>query len=330
LEAVMPFRVLATARSFCNSAGPHHDFLRLNDCEVDRCAQDHPLSADELRKLIRGYDGAILGLDICDASVIERADSLRVISRYGAGVDQVDLDAAARRGIAVTNAPGANSLAVAELCIGLMFSLARNIPQVAAAARAGQWKRSAGWELSGKTLGIIGLGEVGRLVAVRALALGMTVLAHDPFSQRTVDGVQRVDLTSLLQGSDVITLHCALTPETRHLINAERLSDVRSGAYLINTARGDLVDEQALYEALSQGNLSGAAADVFHDDPPDGSPLLTLDHFIATPHTGATTREAVQRVAMMAAQNLVTVLRGEPCQYIVNAVALEAVKAARG
>ncbi len=322
----MPFRVLATARSFCNSDGPHHEFLHRNDCQVDRHAQAHPLGADELREIIAGYDGVILGLDTCDASVIERADRLRVISRYGAGVDQVDLDAASRRGIAVTNAPGANKIAVAELAIGLMFALARKIPQVAAAARAGQWKRSPGWELSGKTLGIVGLGEIGREVAVRAQALGMRVVAHDPFSKQQVAGVQTVDLPTLLQQSDVITLHCALTPETRHLINAERLAQMRSSASLINTARGDLVDEDALYNALQHGQLGGAAADVFHADPPSSSLLLRLDNFIATPHIGATTYESIQRVSMLSAQNLVAVLRGEPCDHIVNAAALEARK----
>ncbi len=318
----MSYRILATARSFCNSDGPHHEYLRVNDCIVERHAQEHPLRADELRQMIPGYDGAILGLDICDASVIERADRLRVISRYGAGVDQVDLEAASRRGIDVTNAPGASKIAVAELCVGLIFALARNIPQVAAGASKGVWKRSAGWELYGKTLGIIGLGVIGREVAIRAQALGMRIVAHDPFSLTAMEGVEYVNLPDLLREANVITLHCALTPDTRHLINSERLGQMRKGAYLINTARGDLVDEAALYAALTGGQLAGAAADVFHDDPPTGNPLLVLDNFIATPHIGATTREAVERVSMLAAQNLVAVLRGEPCEYVVNAGAL--------
>jgi D-3-phosphoglycerate dehydrogenase len=319
----MTFRVIATARSFCNSDGPHHEFLRQNGCEVERCAKEHPYSAAELRDLISGCDGVILGLDDCDASVIDRADRLRVISRYGAGVDQVDLEAAARRGIAVTNAPGANRIAVAELCIGLMFALARTIPQVAQAARNGVWKRSAGWELSGKTLGIVGFGEIGREVAARALALGMRVLAYDPFWRGDMTGAERADLPTVIQQSDVITLHCALTPETENLINAERIAQMRHGVYVINTARGQLVDERALYEALKTGKVAGAAADVFRDDPPVDNPLLTLDNFIATPHIGATTRESVQRMSMMAAQNLVAVLLGQPCDHVVNADALK-------
>lgn len=314
----MAFRILATARSFCNTDGPHHAFLRENDCEVDRQAREHPMSAAELRAIIPGYDGVILGLDMCDASVIECADRLRVISRYGAGVDQVDLAAASRRGIAVTNTPGANRIAVAELCIGLLFSLARNIPNVVAAARNDVWKRAAGWELTGKTLGVIGYGEIGREVAARAQALGMRVLAYDPFWTGDMNGVQRVDLGLLIQDADVITLHCALTHETEKLINAERLAQMRKGAYLINTARGQLIDETALYDALKSGKLAGAAADVLRDDPPSGNPLLTLDNFLATPHIGATTRESVLRMSMMSAQNLVAILRGQRCDFVVN------------
>jgi D-3-phosphoglycerate dehydrogenase len=319
----MTFRVIATARSFCNTDGPHHDFLRRHDCVVDRHALDHPMTASELREVIAGYEGAILGLDTCDASVIKRADKLRVISRYGAGVDQVDLEAASQHGIAVTNTPGANKIAVAELSIGLMFALARNIPVVATSSRSNVWKRAAGWELTNKTLGVIGLGEIGRAVAVRGHALGMNVVGYDPFTPGEIENVRRVELPELIHSSDVITLHCALTPETRNLFNAERLAQMRKGAVLINTARGDLVDEAALLEALKSGHLAGAAADVFHDDPPTSNPLLALDNFIGTPHIGATTKESVLRMSMMAAENVVAVLRSNPCPYVVNAAALK-------
>jgi D-3-phosphoglycerate dehydrogenase len=315
----MSYRILVTARSFCNTPGAHHDFLREHGCAADLRAGANPLTADQLRDLIPGYDGAILGLDHCDASVIECADRLKVISRYGVGVDEVDLEAASRRGILVTNTPGANQTAVAELTIGLLFALARDIPGVASASRTGQWKRSAGWELTGKTLGIIGFGAIGRDVARRAHALGMRVLAYDPVWRGEAEGAQPADLTTVLREADVISLHCALTPETQDLINAQTLSQMKPGAHLINTARGGLVDEVALYDALQSGRLGGAAADTFKQEPPTGSPLLTLDNFIATPHIGATTRESVLRMSMMSAQNLVAALRGEPCDYIVNA-----------
>lgn len=319
----MTFRVLVTARSFCTTDGPHHEYLSRNGCAVDLRSPDHPLNAAELAALIPGYDGVILGLDACDASVIAAADRLRVISRYGAGYDRVDIEAATARGIAVTTTPGANRIAVAELAIGLIFSLARRIPQVAANARSGVWARAQGWELAGKTLGLIGLGAIGREVALRAVALGMRVVAYDPYVKSEVEGVRLVDLDTLLKQAHIVSLHCAVTPETENLINAERIARMRDGAYLVNTARGELVDEVALHDALVSGKLAGAASDVFRHEPPAGSPLLALDNFIATLHMGSTTTESVLRMAFMSAQNLVAVLNGEPCEFVLNPAALK-------
>lgn len=319
----MPYHILVTARSFANTPGAHQDYLRDNGCELDLRAPAHPYTADQLCEMVAGYDGILAGLDAYDASVIERADRLRVISRYGVGVDAVDLVAAGRKGIAVTNTPGANLLGVSELTLGLMFALARQIPQVAASAKAGEWKRPTGWELSGKTLGVIGFGAIGRDVARKAVALGMRVLAYDPFSKEEMPGVNRADLESVIQQADVLSLHSALTPDTTNLLNTERLGWMKDGAYLINTARGELVDEDALYAALKSGKLGGAACDAFRVEPPVGSPLLTLDNFIAIPHLGATTRESVERMANMAARNLVAVLKGELCESIVNANMLQ-------
>lgn len=320
----MPFRVVATARSFCNTPGAHHDLLRAQDCVVDLRAQAHPLDAAALGALLPGCDGVILGLDECSAAALAQADSLRVISRYGVGVDAVDLQAAAQRGIAVTNTPGANSVGVAELAIALMFALARDLPNVAHAARTGQQKRGAGWELTGKTLGLVGFGAIGREVAQRALGLKMQVLAVDPFWRGTFEGVRRVEMPELLAESHIISLHTALTPETANLINAAALAQMRDGAVLINTARGGLVDEAALAEALAAGKLAGAAADALQDEAAATSPLLALENFIATPHLGATTRESVLRMALHAAENLVKILRGEPCEFVVNADLLAA------
>lgn len=314
----MTFRVLATARSFCNTPGAHHDLLRDGGCELDLRASVHPLSSDKLAAVIPGYDGAVLGLDVCDASVITAADRLRAIARYGAGVDSVDLKAAAERDIIVTNTPGANQIAVTELAIGLMFSLLRSIPQVASAAKTGQWLRPTGGELNGRTLGVVGFGAIGRGVATRAAALGMRVIAYDPFWQGDNPIAAHATLDEVFTQADVVTLHSALTLETRGLVNTYRLSTMKPTAYIINTARGELVDENALYDALASRRLAGAAADVFHHEPPQDSPLLTLDNFIATPHIGATTTESVARMAMMASQNLLATLRGEPCPNIVR------------
>jgi D-3-phosphoglycerate dehydrogenase len=318
------YRVLVTARSFCNTPGMHHDFLTDHGCEVVMAARTHPLTSSELAELIPGFDGAILGLDICDSSVIERADRLRVISRYGAGFSEIDLEAASERGIAVTNAPGANALAVAELAIGLIFCLARGLPKSISSARDNVWHRQLGWELTGKTLGLIGLGAVGREVATRARALGMKVIAFDPFAKP--DGIPMLELEEILEQSDVISLHAPLTQDTNQLINHEKISRMRDGAILINTARGGLIDEVALEQALQSGKLAGAAADTLEEDPPEDHPLLQLETFLYTPHIGANTIQSVERTGMMAAQNLIAVLRGEPCEHIVNKSLLELIE----
>ncbi|MDZ4764810.1 MAG: phosphoglycerate dehydrogenase [Chloroflexota bacterium] len=313
----MTFRIVATARSFCNTPGEHQDLLRAAGCELELRAPSHQLTADELRPLVAGVDGLILGLDRCDASVIAAANVLKVIARTGVGVDEVDLEAASARGIAVTITPGANSDAVAELTIGFIFALARSIPRVASAAARGEWLRPAAYEIGGKTLGVIGLGAIGRGVAKRALGLGLRVVGYDPIAGDVPD-VERVSIPNLLAQSDIVSLHVPLTPETRNLIDAAALATMRDGAALINTARGGLVDEDALYAALKSGKLSGAAMDAFQTEPPVGSPLLTLDNFIAAPHIGANTREAALKMSLMAAQNCLAVLRGEPCPYIIN------------
>lgn len=318
LRSGQRFRVLATARSFCRSDGPHMALLRDEGCDVDLGAEDQPLDAAALAARIPGYDGVILGLDACDASVFDAADRLRVVSRYGAGVDAVDLDAASARGIAVTNTPGSNAVAVAELAVGLMFALARDLPRAAASAKARRFERRTGWELAGRTLGVIGYGAIGSEVAQRADALGMRVLAYDPYRADGFAPAVASDLEPLLRDSDVVSLHAALAPETRRLMNAERLGLMPAHAVLVNTSRGDLVDETALYHALRDGRLAGAALDVFSHEPPSDSPLLDLDNVIATPHLGAATRESVRRTALLAARNLADVLHGRSCPHVVN------------
>ena len=318
----MTYRVLATARSFCNTPGPHLEYLEANDCEVVKAARSHPLSSHELALMIPGFDGVILGLDSLDARVLEHADRLRVISRYGVGVSEVDIEGASERGIAVTNTPGANALGVAELTIGLMYSLARALPRTVELARRNEWVRHTGWELTGKTLGVIGLGTIGREVAKRARGVGMHVIGFDPVV-RELEGVEIMGFEALLSQAHVVSLHAALSDATRHLMDADRINKMRDGAFLINTARGGLVDQGALEEALLTGKLAGAAADTLEDDPPEDHPLLQLENFLYTPHVGASTVESVERAGMMAAQNLVAVLRGEPCGFVVNREALE-------
>ena len=311
-------RVVATARSYCAADGPHQQLVRDADIELILAAGDDPLDAAALASLAADADGLILGLDQCDASVFAAAPRLQVIARYGVGTDSVDLDAALEYGVTVTNTPGANTVAVAELTLALMLALARDLPAAVAGMRTGTWRRARGWELSGKTLGLVGLGQIGRAVAERARAFGMTVIGHDPYAE-TPTGVEGVPLAELWPRCDVISLHLGLDAATRHLVDAEVLARCKPGAVLVNTARGGLVDEQALAAALREGRLAGAAADAFESEPPEDSPLLSLPTFIATPHLGATTREAARNMGMAAAADVVAVLTGgAPRHPVVN------------
>jgi len=257
------------------------------------------------------------------ARVIEAGRALEVIARAGAGVDNVDVEAATSHGILVINSPAANSLATAEHTIAMMLALARHIPQAHVHVKAGQWdrKRFTGVELAGKTLGIVGLGRVGRLVAERARALGMTVLACDPFldsGRITLSGAMPVNLEGLLSQSDFVTVHCPLIEETRCLIGKKELALAKEGVRIVNCARGGIVDEEALYEALVEDRVAGAALDVFEEEPPLHCPLLSLENVIVTPHLGASTREAQDRVGLTIAEDLLRVFRGEEPDSPVN------------
>jgi len=302
-------RVVATARAFCASDGPHQAIIRDAGMELVLAARAAPLTAAELASLAVDADALLLGLDACDATVFAAAPRLRVVSRFGSGVDTVDLEAAARHGVTVTNTPGANTTAVAELTLGLLLAIARDLPTAVATARSGGWARKSGWELEGKTLGLVGLGRIGRAVAARAAAFGMRVIAHDPVAA-DVPGVARVALDDLWGEADVVSLHLGLEAGTRHIVDAAVLARLKPGAVLINASRGGLVDEAALADALRSGRLAGAAADAFEREPPVGSPLLDLPNFVPTPHLGAATREAARRMGEAAARNVVAILTG--------------------
>lgn len=317
----MSFKILVTARSFRKTPGEHKRLLEEAGCGIRESPQDRPLKEGELVDLISDVDGAILGLDEVTAKVIAAGKRLRVISRYGVGIDNVDLAAATASGVVVTNTPGANNIAVAELTLGLMLSLARRIPQHNASAKAGSWSRVTGIELAGRTLGIVGLGQVSREVIARAASFSMRILVHTSYPDEGLTkayGVEYVPLDRLLRESDFVSLHCALTPERVKLIGERELKAMKPTSCLINTARGELVDEEALHRALREGWIAGAASDVFVQEPPTGNPLLELDNFIVTPHLGATTYESVQRMGVLASENALKVLRGERPLYVVN------------
>ena len=238
-----------------------------------------------------------------DAGLIEAAPGLRVIARAGTGVDNVDIDAATARGIVVMNAPGANSISVAELAIGLMLALSRNIAGADALMKTGVWdkKRLTGAELRGKTLGIVGLGRIGQEVAARARAFGMTIVAHDPFISEQVAeglGLQLMPLDDLCAVADYLTLHLPVTSDTRHLIDRDRLAKCKPGVRIVNTARGELIDDAALADAIESGSVAGAALDVFENEPPVDWRLPQMRQVVATPHIAASTVEAQELVGI--------------------------------
>jgi D-3-phosphoglycerate dehydrogenase len=268
------------------------------------------LSKEELAEIIGDYDGlAVRSATKVTEKVIRAGKRLKVVGRAGIGVDNIDTRAATARGIIVMNTPYGNSITTAEHAISLMLALARHIPQADRSTKAGKWEKSKfmGVELFGKTLGIIGCGNIGSIVADRAIGLKMRVIAYDPFlsPERAVEiGVEKVEFDQLLQRADFITLHTPLTERTRNIINAEALAKMKPTARIINCARGGLIDETALYEALKSGRIAGAALDVFEVEPARENPLFELDNVICTPHLGASTTEAQEKVALQIAEQM--------------------------
>jgi D-3-phosphoglycerate dehydrogenase len=315
-------RVLVTSTTFGIQDPTLRSELERTVGEVRYSPEKRPLTAPELTNLVKDIDGWIAGLDAIDASVIAAADRLKVIARYGVGYDRVDLAAATRRGIVVTNTPGANSAAVAELTIGLMLALGRRICQANQEVHSGQWPRIAGVGLAGKTVGLVGFGSIGRETARRLSAFGCRVLVADPFvSPEAVSGCGAglVPLDVLLPASDFVCLHAAATPATAGMVNESFLRKMKPGAFLVNAARGELIDEAALGQAIESGRLRGAALDCFRNEPPAADhPLLRLPQVMVTPHTGAHTDEAVNAMGRMALDACLAVLRGERPAHVVN------------
>jgi D-3-phosphoglycerate dehydrogenase len=269
---------------------------------------------DALAALLSDADGLIVGAVPLTAAHFSAAPRLRVVAMHGVGVDHIDLSAAVTHGVVVANAPGSNDDAVAELTIALMLACLRQIPEAVIAARAGEWRGFVGDELAGKTVGILGWGRIGRGVARRLLGFDVTLLVHDPYvAAETIaaGGAAPVGLDDLLATSDLVSLHLPLTAETANLLDGDRLAMMRPSAYLINTARGGIVDERALKARLRAGLLRGAGLDCFAIEPPLGNPLLELPMVVATPHMGSQTREAITRMGVIAATNVVRVLNGE-------------------
>jgi len=300
------------------------DGIDLLRTEADVNVHLRPAPA-ELGKLLAGYDALVVRSQTkVTADAIGEAKDLKVIGRAGSGVDNIDLDAATARGVVVVNAPTGNTLSAAEQTVALMLALARLLPQAYTSLRSGKWERQRfmGIELRGKTLGLYGLGNVATEVARRAKGMEMRVIAHDPYvsSERAEGlGVELVPEDDLLAQSDIISLHTRLTPQTRDVIDEAHIAKMKPGVRIINTARGELIDDAALLKALADGRVAGAAIDVFREEPPRESPLISHDRVIVTPHLGALTEEAQERAAVDVAGEVLAVLRGEPARYAVNA-----------
>jgi len=306
----MKQKILITPRSFPRFKHKAYPLLEAAGYEIVENTTGRTLTEEELL----GYTqenvvGIIVGVDPLPGHVLRQFKQLKAISKYGVGLDNIDLDTAEKLGIKVTRAVGTNNVSVAELTIALMFALARHIPHVVAGVKAGGWTRVAGVDLAGPYLGVGGFGQIGQEVAKRAKGLLMDVIAYSRsgddqwFAER---GVKRCDsLEELLSTADVVSLHVPATPQTKHMINAESLKLMKPSALLLNTSRGELIDEEALYEALVSKTIAGAASDVFSSEPPQpGEKLLTLDNFLLTAHIGALTDEAGERMVMVSTNNL--------------------------
>jgi D-3-phosphoglycerate dehydrogenase len=287
------------------------------------------LTHDELVHVIKEYDALVIrSATKVTADIIEAADNLKVVARAGIGLDNVDIAAASKRGIVVMNTPEGNVITTAEHAIAMLLAVSRNIPQATESLRGGKWekKRFRGKEVYNKVLGVIGVGRIGRIVADRAKGLKMNVIAFDPYiSSEVVEklGIKAVSLDELFAQSDYITVHTPMTQETRNIINAEAFKKMRKGVFIINCARGGIVDEQALYDAIQAGIVGGAALDVFIKEPPKDNPLLTLDQVIATPHLGASTDEAQENVAIAVADQVIEYLVKGTIRNAVNAPSID-------
>jgi D-3-phosphoglycerate dehydrogenase len=316
------------------------DQMDPNAAEIFRAAgvqvDERPgLSKDALKAIIGDYDGlAIRSATKVTAEVLEAATNLKVIGRAGIGVDNVDIPAATARGVVVMNTPFGNSITTAEHAIALMFALARELPAADASTQAGKWEKNRfmGVELTNKTLGLIGAGNIGSIVADRALGLRMKVVAYDPFltpERAIVMGVEKVELDDLLARADFITLHTPLTDQTRNILSRENLAKAKKGVRIVNCARGGLIDEAALKDALDSGQVGGAALDVFVEEPAKASPLFNTPNFIATPHLGASTTEAQVNVAIQVAEQMSEYLTRGGVTNALNMPSLSAEEAPR-
>ncbi len=314
------YRVLITPLEQVGKFSDIFSILKKEDCEVVKSPYPHPVEEKDLLEIIPEIDAVITGSDEFTVKVIQAADKLKVISKYGAGVEKIDVEAATKKGIVVTYAPNQNG--VADLTFGLMLCLARRICEANALVKAGEWTRVTGVNVWQKTLGVIGAGRIGQAVIRRARGFEMKVLVYDVYKDEKVAeelGFKYTSLDRLLKESDFVTIHVPLNNKTKGLIGEKEIELMKSSAYLINTARGGIVNEKTLYLALRKKGLTGAALDAHMKEPPSKeNPLLSLDNVIVTPHMGADSQETLKNMDLVAVKNILRVLKGQEPLYALN------------
>jgi D-3-phosphoglycerate dehydrogenase len=317
----MKFKVLSTSPTFGFFVSEPVEYLKSHGCEVDLTPQGKKVTEQDLVNMGGQYDAMIIGLEKVTASVLQASAKLKAVAKHGAGVDNIDVKTATDKKVVVLSAPGTNADAVADLTIGLFLSLARSIPWADRSVKQGGWPRVVGVQMNEKVLGIIGLGLIGKKVAQRATGFGMKILGYDVIKDEEFArkwGVTFVPLEEILKQADFISIHVPLIPSTRRLIGSKELQQMKKDAFLVNISRGDIVDEEALYQALKEKRIRGAALDVFSQEPIGASPLLQLDNLISTPHMGAYTFEALRETGMICVRGIVDVLEGKVPQFAVN------------
>lgn len=308
-------KVLVTATNYSQYCAEAKELLETNGCEVIENPYGRPMTFQELTEYVPNIDAVVAGVDTWNEDVFRIAPNLKVIARFGVGVDNIDLVKAAEYGVQVMNAPGLNSNAVAELTMGLIIAVKRNTVHLNASTREGKWERFVGTEVLGKTIGLLGFGSIAQLVAKKLQGFDVKILAYDKYpnlEKAAQYHVEMVSLETVLRQSDVVSMLLPSLPETYHIMNDEKFGMMKDGAVFINTARGALVDEQALYRALTSGKLASAAIDVYEHEPVDpNNPLLQLPNIITTPHTAAETIEVYHSIGLATAQAVLDVFNGK-------------------
>jgi D-3-phosphoglycerate dehydrogenase len=305
---VRKFKLLITAHSFGSCGDEVFEKMKKYDIDYIHIRRTELFKEEDLINVIKEFDGIIVGADILSKKVIENADNLKIIAKHGVGLDNIDLISAKSKNIIVTIADKSNNVAVAEHSIALMMSLAKNIETNSLNVKAGKWERLIGRELTGQTLGVLGTGSIGKEVIKLMGGFGMKILGYDIFRDESFMSKyagEYIDMDTLLSSSDYVTLHLPLLPETKKIINTEKMQLMKTTAYLINTARGGLIDEEDLYEALVNGTIAGAGIDTFENEPPINSKLLNLPNVVISPHTASYTYEAINKMSNYALDSII-------------------------